>query len=142
MVHHLEVLHQDFKLPDCRSRVLGGIGQGNGLSNRTIGQAIGEEGHTMSLSELVNHNHTGTTDTSGNHTHNYNDAYFAEAGGNQINGHSVFGTSGATDNDNQFRWRNPDGTASNTPTDISTSSAGAHSHNFTTVVQVVGVRLM
>ena len=54
-----------FNLPDCRSRVLGAIGQGNGLSNRTMGQAVGEETHTLIVQEIPSHNHGGSTsDTS------------------------------------------------------------------------------
>jgi microcystin-dependent protein len=54
-----------FNLPDCRSRVLGAIGQGNGLSNRTIGQSVGEETHTLTIPEMPSHNHGGVTgDTS------------------------------------------------------------------------------
>jgi microcystin-dependent protein len=58
-----------FKLPDCRGRILGAIGQGVNLTNRTIGTSIGEERHTLVVSELVSHSHTGTTDLSGNHLH-------------------------------------------------------------------------
>lgn len=56
-----------FNLPDCRGRVLGGIGQGAGLSNRTIGQSVGEETHTLTTSEMPSHNH-GITDPQ--HAHN------------------------------------------------------------------------
>jgi microcystin-dependent protein len=58
-----------FKLPDCRGRILGAIGQGVNLTNRTIGTSIGEERHTLMVSELVSHSHNGTTDLSGNHLH-------------------------------------------------------------------------
>jgi microcystin-dependent protein len=121
-----------FNLPDCRGRVLGTIGQGAGLTNRVSGTAVGEETHTMSVNEMPSHTHSGTTDAGGAHSHTYNDAYFAEAGGNQINGNSVFGTSGDTDTDNQFRWRTANGSWSNTPQDINTSTAAAHTHTFTT----------
>lgn len=60
-----------FNLPDCRSRVIGAIGQGNGLSNRTIGQSIGEETHVLSVPEIPAHDHGGvTSDTSLNITPN------------------------------------------------------------------------
>lgn len=126
-----------FKIPDCRGRTLGAIGSGTGLSSRNVGDTLGTETHVLTTNEMPGHTHTGTTASSGNHLHTYNDAYFAEAGGNQINGHSVFGTSGTVDNDNQFRWRNPDGTYSDNPSDISTSTNGAHTHTFTTDTELL-----
>lgn len=47
-----------FKLPDCRGRVLGGIGQGSGLTNRSLGNSVGEEVHTQTVSEMPSHTHT------------------------------------------------------------------------------------
>lgn len=47
-----------FNIPDCRSRVLGGIGQGSGLSNRTAGTLIGSETHTLTIQEMPSHTHT------------------------------------------------------------------------------------
>jgi microcystin-dependent protein len=58
-----------FFLPDCRSRVLGAIGQGNGLSNRTLGEQTGEENHTLTINEMPFHNHGGITSTNGTHSH-------------------------------------------------------------------------
>lgn len=52
---------ESFYLPDCRSRVLGAIGQGFGLSNRTMGQQTGRETHTLIVNEIPSHNHSGTT---------------------------------------------------------------------------------
>ena len=48
----------NFNLPDPRSRVLGLIGQGPGLSNRTLGQNVGAETHTLTTNEMPAHNHT------------------------------------------------------------------------------------
>jgi microcystin-dependent protein len=47
-----------FALPDPRSRTLGFIGQGAGLSNRTLGQNVGSETHNVNVSELPTHTHT------------------------------------------------------------------------------------
>ena len=58
-----------FNLPDLRGRTAIGAGQADGLSDRIIGQAIGEESHTLSISEMPQHAHSGRTDTAGNHTH-------------------------------------------------------------------------
>ncbi len=61
-----------FKLPDCRGRVAGAVGQGSGLTNRAIGDTIGFETNTLATSNLPSHTHTGTTNTSGSHTHTTN----------------------------------------------------------------------
>lgn len=47
-----------FNLPDSRGRVLGTIGQGSGLTNRTLGASTGEENHTLTTSEMPAHTHT------------------------------------------------------------------------------------
>ena len=55
-------INQDsFNLPDCRSRVLGAVGQGNGLSNRTMGENVGEETHVLNVNEIPAHDHGGVT---------------------------------------------------------------------------------
>lgn len=64
-----------FNLPDVRGRAPIGIGQGSGLTLRTIGQKSGAETHALAVAELPSHNHggatgTGTTgDDSPDHTH-------------------------------------------------------------------------
>lgn len=58
-----------FNLPDCRGRVMGAIGQGSDLSLRTLGEAVGEEKHELSISEMPSHNHSGVTSSSGVHNH-------------------------------------------------------------------------
>jgi microcystin-dependent protein len=61
----------NFNLPDPKGRVLGVIGQGPGLSNRTLGESIGAETHTLTIDEMPNHNHT-INDPG--HTHTYNNS--------------------------------------------------------------------
>jgi len=46
-----------FNLPDFRGRVAGGIGQGTNLTNRTIGQSVGEEAHILTIDEMPRHDH-------------------------------------------------------------------------------------
>lgn len=133
-----------FNVPDLRGRTIIGIGTGVGLTTRNLGDTGGEESHTLTLSEIPSHSHTGntstvsshthtgTTDSAGSHSHTYNDAYFAENGGNQIGGNSVFGTNSETDADNEFRWRTANGSWSYSPEDLNTSTASAHTHTFTT----------
>lgn len=120
-----------FNLPDNRGRVAGSIGEGSGLTNRTLGTSVGNETHTLTSSEMPPHQHSGTTGNSGNHNHTYQDAYFAEFGGHKPNG-SVYGTSANTDTDNGFIYRTANGSWSTSPADLGTSSNGEHSHNFTT----------
>lgn len=51
-----------FNVPDLRGRALIGAGMGSGLSNRVLGQELGEETHQLSVAELASHTHTeGTT---------------------------------------------------------------------------------
>jgi hypothetical protein len=47
-----------FNLPDARGRVAGAIGQGSGLTNRTLGQNVGEESHTQTIAEMPSHSHS------------------------------------------------------------------------------------
>lgn len=46
-----------FNLPDLRGRTPIGEGQGPSLSNRSIGESGGEEEHTISETEMPNHDH-------------------------------------------------------------------------------------
>jgi microcystin-dependent protein len=46
-----------FNLPDSRGRVFGSIGQGTGLSNRTLGGSVGSENHQITNAEMPSHNH-------------------------------------------------------------------------------------
>jgi microcystin-dependent protein len=106
-----------FNVPDLRSRVSVGAGQGAGLTNRVLAASGGEETHTQAIAELPAHSHTATqgthTHTDTGHVHNAtvqysNSAQFASGGGaNSIVGSgTVFGTLTASAN-------------------ISTNSAGA-----------------
>ena len=47
-----------FALPDLRGRVPMGQGNGPGLTPRTLGAAVGEEAHTLSIAETPAHVHT------------------------------------------------------------------------------------
>ena len=46
-----------FALPDLRSRVPVGVGQGPGLSNIDLGQASGTETATLTVNQMPAHNH-------------------------------------------------------------------------------------
>ncbi|MBW7968509.1 tail fiber protein [Bradyrhizobium sp. BR 10289] len=65
-----------FNLPDLRGRAAIGQGQGLGLPNYVLGQAGGEENHTLVDAEMPAHSHalmsstaTGTTSTPGQTVH-------------------------------------------------------------------------
>lgn len=120
-----------FKLPDGRGRVPGMVGSGTGLTSRTIGQAVGEETHTLTSNEIPAHTHSGTTNTTGAHTHSINDPGhthsltttnddFNNSGGNPP---GFTGDSAGT-----RTWYN----ISTSTTGITINSNGDHSHSFTT----------
>ena len=118
-----------FNVPDARGRVAGAVGQGSGLTSRSIGNQVGAESHVLATGEMPSHTHAGETSQVDSHSHTYNDAYFAEnrTGGTNNN----FGTSAGTDGDNTMYWRNAYGGGSQNPADLSTGSAGAHDHAVT-----------
>jgi microcystin-dependent protein len=148
-----------FNLPDCRGRVLGASGQGTNLTNRPTGESIGEEKHTMLVSELVSHTHTGTTDISGNHLHtgttdtsgDHTHTGTTNTTGDHTHSHNANGTNGyglvfsdrlntASNNldqtDNEINLYQPpkalsiSNNGSHNHT-VSTTSNGAHTHTFT-----------
>ncbi len=48
-------------LPRSLGRALAGAGTGSGLTSRALGQYLGEETHTLTVSEMPSHNHPGST---------------------------------------------------------------------------------
>ena len=62
-----------FTLPDMRGRVPMGVGQGAGLTNRTLAATAGAETHTIAETNLPAHAHSftpaGTLNTESSHTH-------------------------------------------------------------------------
>lgn len=47
-----------FNIPDLRGRTSIGVGNGSGLTNRTLGQTGGAETHTLTINEMPSHSHT------------------------------------------------------------------------------------
>lgn len=123
-----------FKLPDFRGRVAIGAGQGNGLSNRHLGEIGGEETHKLTMSEMPAHNHNGTTSSNGNHTHNVNDPGHSHT----LNGPSITGNNTVSNTFNKNdRTRLDNKTMGQVKTNIETSNIsvgpnGDHTHTFTT----------
>ena len=91
-----------FNVPDLRGEFLRGWDDARGVDS---GRAIASSQSSANLS----HTHTGTTDSSGAHTHSTNISEYTDGSG------SV----------------SPSGQAAG-PTAVTTSSAGAHTHTFTT----------
>lgn len=113
-----------FNLPDLRGRVMGNVGQGTGLTNRSTGTMIGSETHTLSVNEMPSHNHTGTTNTAGSHTHTSN----AIGGQGNLGLSLANGASTAIETDVSLGELN----LNTTPFALTISSNGDHVHNFTT----------
>jgi microcystin-dependent protein len=62
---------QTFALPDLRGRVAIGQGNGNGLTQRVLGEVLGEENHTVIYNEMPGHTHqlnTAANSNTGNNT--------------------------------------------------------------------------
>ena len=73
-----------FFLPDLRSRTLVGAGQGNGLSNRTLGpSSVGKETVTLTAAQMPSHTHA-VTDPGHDHelkwTHSTTTSFFWGSG--------------------------------------------------------------
>lgn len=113
-----------FNIPDYRGRVLGAIGQGIGLTNRTLGDNTGAETHQLAINELPAHTHSGRTDVSGTHTHDTN------AIGGQGNAGLVVadGTGANTTSESADGKIN----VATTPTTLNIVASGDHTHAFTT----------
>jgi microcystin-dependent protein len=82
----------NFALPDLRSRVPVGIGQGVGLTNYTIGQTAGAETVTLLASQMPSHNHAISADnaiTNGAATPANNYLAAGSSGGRAINNYST-----------------------------------------------------
>lgn len=110
-----------FNLPDFRGRVaagkdnMGGTAASRlttakgGVDGATLGSAGGVEEHTLTTAQIPAHTHTGTTGSSGNHSHTVS---YVERG-------DGFGSSPAMSS----------ATGAETK---ATSTSGAHTHDFTT----------
>ena len=93
----------NFALPDLRSRVPVGMGQGNGLSVYTIGQQTGQENVTLLSSQMPSHNHVINADnaiTNGAATPANNYIAAGSSGGRATNNYSTAVAAPATLNGN------------------------------------------
>lgn len=122
---------ETFKIPDMRGRVMGGIGQGPGLTNRVMGALLGSETHTLTTNEMPQHVHTGETNQGGLHSHQINDPGHRHT---QTTTNDDFNNSGTNppgftaDSAGSMTWNN----INTAFTGITMNSNGVHTHTFNT----------
>ena len=104
---------ETFKLPDCRGRVVGCIGNGSGLTPRPAGASVGAETHTLTIGEMPSHNHT-INDPG--HTHGYQN----QAGDN--------GPTGFTDGADNDEYNQTTASSTTGITINNTGGGGAHNN--------------
>jgi microcystin-dependent protein len=128
----IPVNSSNFVLPNLQQR----MPLGKSISNN-LGDNGGNSNITLSTNQLPSHNHNGTTESAGihshsatdsGHNHSYDDAYFAENTGSL----NIYGTSAGTDNDNDYIYRTPTPITSTGYANIAVANSGAHTHTFTT----------
>lgn len=92
--------------PDLSGRFI--VGLSNDEDYNQIGKTGGSKRHKLTVAEMPQHNHSGTTDSAGEHTHNYSQY-------TTVNGEGIDGTWAKS----EYRTKQ-------------TSSAGLHSHTVKT----------
>ncbi len=109
-----------FTIPDFTSRAIGMFGLSaldpEALTLRNKGDYVGEETHTLTVPEMPAHNHTGTTDSAGSHTHTLDNI---NTGGENVDTYAAV--------DNGGYNVGSDNTETKT-----TNASGTHTHTFTT----------
>jgi len=121
-----------FNLPDFTSRVIGMFGpsaQSSSLTERVMGEAVGQEAVTLTTQQIPSHLHTGTTDSDGTHTHTHN----ANGGpGTALNPATGLAFANSLNTAITTDVTNGEPNLRTTPIALSIDTAGAHTHTFTT----------
>lgn len=116
----------NFVLPNLEQRIP--VGKS---SSTTLGTTGGSDNITLSTSQLPSHNHSGTTDNSGNHSHSVNDPGHAHSQWSRQDDYNEWGGSPPSftdDSGSAVTWYN----INSSTTGISLNSDGTHNHTFTT----------
>jgi microcystin-dependent protein len=142
----------EFNIPDLRGRVILGVGQGDGLTSRTLGQTGGSETQTLTVNQLPAHNHIGTTDSDGLHIHAITDLGHTHTGttdsdglhthtSNAVGGQNNLGLVTANSLNTVQETDSSSGELNvwTTPFALSINQNGAHTHTFTTQNSTTGV---
>jgi microcystin-dependent protein len=124
-----------FRLPDPQGRVLGYLNPNtsNGLSVRGMGDSLGEETHTLTLDEMPTHEHTGTTSSNGQHTHQTNATGAQSIGGNGFG--LAFSDGRFTTDGGGLDSSAGEPNLFQTVAALNVDSNGEHAHTFTTLPQ-------
>jgi len=115
-----------FNLPNFQGRVMAGAS-----SSHVVGVALGAETHTLDVTQIPGHTHTGSTGSAGAHTHSITDPGHTHS---QTTINDDFNSSAGTppgfigDSSGSRTWDN----INPSTTGITVNSGGAHTHNFTT----------
>ena len=135
-----------FNLPDFRGRAMGICGQGAGLTNRSLGDVVGTETHTLTTNEIPSHTHTGTTNADGIHAHtasattngsHNHGGTTGNAGAHTHSTNATGGTLGLATADGTNTVINTDASANElnvwtTPQALTVNAVGDHAHSITT----------
>jgi microcystin-dependent protein len=146
-----------FTLPNFFGRVPVGV---KNLSGFNLGNIGGAETHTLSISEIPSHNHTGSNstagahihagsiaNTSGAHTHTITDTGHTHNGTTSMNGTHSHQLNMVDEDDGNFSnqpGQHPVGDANKFNGDdhmINTELAGSHNHTFTTDSNTTGITI-
>jgi microcystin-dependent protein len=109
-------LATQFRIPDRRGRAGVGAGQGAGLTDRALGSRFGTETHTLTIAQMPSHDHSGSTDNPGGHSHNLTGNDWARSI-DALNSGAPSGDGGPRN----LNWLESD--------DPPTNSAGGHTHS-------------
>lgn len=122
-----DTLERLFGLPDLRGK--SALAADFRDPRKLPGTETGSEQISLTLAELPQHSHSVHIAPAGGHEHFYQDAYFGSKG--KVMNQEIGGTglAYAPSMENSFRFRTKQGTDSEDPSDLQTSSVKDHTHS-------------